>query len=440
MMNYIKVVLGIVIILLSLEVRAQRILTKKEAIQITLENNYGIKIAVNNVEIAKNNSSIYNSGYLPSLSANGGANYDNSNQEIEQHDGNIITVNGAETKTYNASFNLNYTIFDGLGRKYDYKLLKENFNLTALQARETIENAYLQLFTVYFQIARLAKNTDNLKETLEISKLRLERIQYQNDYGQSTKLELLKAEVDVNNDHINYMNIKQQYINSKRDLNIILGIQLEEDYEVETDVAFLTLLSFDELLSISLENNVVLQQQEKNIAISEYSIKATKGNYFPKVGLNGSYGWNKSENPSSSFTAGSTINGFRAGLIVSWNVFDSGITKTRVSNAKIALENQEILKQQQLETLENILKNTSEEYSNKLFILKAQEQNVLVNQNNFDRSVEKYKLGQINSIDFRLAQVNLLNSQTDLTNTKYETKLIELELLKLSGQILNVDF
>ena len=122
MMNYIKTVIGLVIILLSTEVSAQRLLTKKEAIQITLENNYGIKLAENNVEIAKNNSSIYNSRFLPSLSANGGANYDNSNQTIEQHDGSINEVNGAETKTYNASLNLNYTIFDGLGRKYDYKI------------------------------------------------------------------------------------------------------------------------------------------------------------------------------------------------------------------------------------------------------------------------------------------------------------------------------
>jgi len=439
-MNYIKTILSILLVLLSVEVSAQRLLTKKEAIQITLENNYGIKIATNNVEIAKNNSSIYNSGYLPSLVALGGANYDNSDQEIEQHDGATSTINGAETKSYNASLGVNYTLFDGLGRKYDYKVLKENFNLTELEARETIENTYLQLFSVYFQIARLSKNTDNLKETLEISKLRLERVQYQNDYGQSTKLEMLNAEVDVNNDSINFINTRQQYINSKRDLNIILGIQLEEDYEVETEVDFLTLLSFDELLSISLENNVVLKQQEKNITISEYNIRANKGNYFPRVGLTGSYGWNEIDNPSTAVFAGTTNTGFRAGLNVSWNVFDGGTTKTRVANSKITLDSQEILQEQQFETLENLLRNTSEEYTNNLFILKAQEQNVITNQNNFDRSVEQYKLGQINSIDFRLAQVNLLNAQTDLTNTKYETKLIELELLQLSGQILNVEF
>ncbi|MCK5401009.1 MAG: TolC family protein [Flavobacteriaceae bacterium] len=437
---YIKIYTSIVVILFSLQVSAQKILTKKEALQIALEHNYGIKVASNNVEIAKNNASIYNSGFLPSISTNAGVNYDISNQEIERQDGTVTNIDDAETKTYNASVNLNYTIFDGLGRKYDYKQLKETHNLTELQARETIESTYLQLFNIYFQIARLTENTKNLKETLDISNLRLQRAQYQYDYGQTTRLELLNAEVDVNNDSINYINTKQQFINTKRDLNIILGIQQNINYSVETEVDFINLLSYEELLTKAVENNVVLKQQEKNINISKYNIKSNKGSYLPTLGLTGSYGWNKSDNPSSSFLAGSVVTGFRAGLNMSWNIFDGGNTKTRVANAKIVLENQEILKQQQVETLENTLKNTSEDYFNQLFILRAQEQNVITTQNNFDRTQERYKLGQVTSIEFRQAQINLLNTQTALNNAKYDAKLIELQLLQLSGQLLDVEF
>ena len=344
----------------TMQVTAQNILTKKEALEITLENNYGIKIANNNLEVAKNNSSVYNSGYLPTISTSAGTNYSNTDQEITGQDGTSTSVNGAVTKTYNASLNVNYTIFDGLGRKYNYQQLKEQYNLTELQARETIENTYLQLFTVYFQIARLSENTSNLQEALEISKQRLQRAKYQNEYGQSTKLELLNAEVDVNNDSISYINSKQQFLNAKRSLNIILGVQKEVDYDVETDVSFSNLLSFDDLLLETKSNNVLLKQNEKNIAISEFNIKVNKANYLPNLGLTTSYGWNKSENPATSFLAGSTSNGLNAGLNLSWNLFDGGSTKTRVANAKIALENQEILLQQQEETLENNLKNTWE--------------------------------------------------------------------------------
>lgn len=428
------------LVLVTIQANAQEILTKKEAFQIALENNYGVKIANNNIEIAKNNSSIYNSRYLPTLSTNAGANYNNSNQEIERQDETVTNVNGAVTKTYNASVNLNYTIFDGLGRKYNYKQLKETYNLSELQARETIENMSLQLFSMYFEIARLSENTKNLKEALEISKRRLERANYQYEYGQSTKLELLNAEVDVNNDSINLINAKQQFSNSKRNLNIVLGVQKDVNYDVETDVDFITLMSYNELLTKAKVNNVIIQQNEKNITISEFNIKANKAGYLPTAGLSSSYGWNKSKNPATSFLASSNSTGLNAGINLSWDLFDGGNTKTRVTNAKIALENQEILKEQQIETIENTLKNTYESYQNALFILQAQEQNVITNQNNFDRTQERYKLGQVTSIEFRQAQINLLNTQTALNNAKYDAKLIELQLLQLSGQLLDVEF
>lgn len=421
----------------TLQLGAQTILTKKEAIKVALENNYGIKIAANNVEVAKNNSSIYNTRYLPTVSASTGTNYSNNNQGITRQDGAVTTVNGAVTKSYNASVNLNYTLFDGLGRKYNYQQLKETYNLTQLQARETIENTYLQLFTVYFQIARLSENTKNLEEALTISKQRLKRAEYQYEYGQSTKIELLNAQVDVNNDRIALMNSKQQYSNSKRSLNIVLGVTKQEDFEVDTTVDFNTLLEFSKLLEQAKANNILLQQNKKNIAISEFNIKISKASFLPKVSLTSSYGWNKSVNPATSFLAQSQSTGLNAGLNLSWNIFDGGSTKTRIANSKIALETQKISEQQQQETVANNLKNTWESYQNSLFVLKAQEQNILTSQNNFDRTKEKHKLGQVTSIEFRQAQINLINTKTALSNAKFDAKLIELQLLQLSGQLIN---
>ena len=62
------------------------------------------------------------------------------------------------------------------------------------------------------------------------------------------------------------------------------------------------------------------------------------------------------------------------------------------------------------------------------------------NQRNFTRTEELFKLGQVTSIEFRQAQINLLNAETALNNAKYDAKLFELELLQLSGELLNVEF
>mgnify|MGYP001033649376 CR=1 FL=1 len=433
---------------LAIQMNAQEILTKKEALEITLKNNFGIKIATNNLQIAKNNSDILNTGFLPTAALTSGADYRRNNQSLTFTDRTTgedaqISGDGIITKTYNASLGVNYTIFDGLGRKYNYKQLQETYNLSELQARETIENTYLQLFTIYFQIARLSENKDNLQEALSISKRRLKRAKYQYDYGQSTKLEYLNAQVDVNNDSITYITAKQQLSNAKRGLNVILGVDKETSYSVETQVAYNTLLNLADLEEKTIANNSLLMQNEKNIAISEFNIKVNQSNYFPTLGFNASYGFNRTENENLINPFGAkliTSDGLNAGLNLTWNIFDGGGNKTRVANAKIALDNQQILLEQQKANIKNNLKNTWENYNNQLFILKAQEQNVLSNQNNFDRTQERFKLGQITSLEFRQAQINLINAKTALNNAKFDAKLIELQLLQLSGDILNVEF
>lgn len=441
-MNYIKLPNLIPIFCIVFSINAQQVLTKKEAIAIALENNYGVQIANNNVEIAQNNASIYNSGYLPVISANAGANYNNSTIEFQRQGDEVQTFDGAVTNSYNASVDLNYTIFDGMGRKYNYEQLKENYSLSELEARATIENMYLQLFTIYFQIARLTENTKNLEEAFDISKQRLKRAEYQYEFGQTTKLEMLNAQVDINNDSINLINIKQQLANSKRDLSIILGTQTQKDYEVETEVDFLTLMSFDDLFEKAKSNNVEIIQNDQNLAINELNLRINRSNYLPTISLASSYGWNKSvnENPLPFQGEFNAATAFRAGLNLTWNIFDGGFTKTQVANAKIAIENQKIVKQQQLNILENQLRNIYESYQNALFVLEAQKQNVITNQNNFERTEERYKIGQVTSIEFRQAQINLFTAKVALFNAKFDAKLFELELLQLSGEILNIDF
>ncbi len=436
--------------LISGNITAQK-LTKQEAIRLTLENNFGILVATNTIEISKNNKNILNSGYLPTLSGTAGANYQsattntsfagaiNPNTGLPRED---IEINDAETQRYNASLNLNYTLFDGLGRFYNYKRLKEQYNLTELQARETIENTILQLSTIYYEVARLSENVTILEETLRISKERVTRSKYQFEYGQNTKLNVLNAEVDVANDSINLMNTEQQLVNTKRDLNVILDQNLENNIEVDTIVKFISKLELDEYLATSTDNNVTLLQNESNIRISDYELKVSKSGYLPTIGLTGSYGWNENRNPPSAFFPGNVSDTYTlaGGLSLSWNLFDGGSTVTRVKNAKIALDNQELLKRQISKQVERDIANAQGNYRNRLSVYKIQQQNVITNQNNFERSQERFKLGQITSIEFRQAQINLILAETNKNAAKYDAKIAELQLLQLTGQLLNVAY
>lgn len=422
---------------------SQEVLTKDAAVDIALENNYGIKRAVNTERIAENNASIYNSNYLPSVSANAGATYNNRETEFTREDGDT-NVNKGESENLNASISLNYTLFDGMGRKYNYKQLKERHNLSELETRTVIENTLLDIFTVYYEVARLTTEKENIGESLEISKQRMQRAEYAFDYGQSTKLQLLNAEVDMNNDSIRYINTERLLTNAKRDLNLLLGREITTEYVVDTDVDFELFFNEAQLLDKAKAQNVEMQKIDANELIADYGIKISKSGLYPRLNFNTAYSFNETRNNNPNNLAFinklQTTEGYNVGVSLNWNIFDGGTTKTRIANAKIAAENIQVAKAETLSQLERNVINALNVYNNALFILQAEETNVATNQLNFERTEEQYKLGQINSIEFRQAQVNLLNAQSNLNTAKFAAKNAELFLLQVSGQLLDYNF
>ncbi len=416
-------------------------LSKDEAIALTLENNLGIRVSKNLRSIDENNADLLNSRYLPTVSANAGGSIDRQNSEGELANGDIRSAEGAETRRYNASLNVNYVLFDGLGRLWDYKRFQERSQQSELEVRQTIETTLLQLFSVYYEVARLEENTSFLSQALSISKNRLERARYQFEFGQNTGLDVLNAEVDVNTDSVNLLNAEQLLRNTKRDLNLILNRDLSQTYMADTTVTFLPALQIEEILSRAKENNVRMLLAEKDILISEYNLKSARSGYLPTIGLSGSYGWNESNNNSPlAFVLQNTSTGVNGSVNLTWNLFDGGQTINSSRNAKITYENQQLLKKQTELEVERDVKNAWGNYQNARFVLEVQQKNLQTNLDNFNRSRERYELGQITSIVFRQAQLNLLNAVLAKSQAKYNAKIAELQLLQVSGELLNVDF
>jgi len=443
-----KIVALLMFFSITSSVISQELLTKDQAIKLALENNFGIKLANNQVAIADNNANILNAGYLPTLTGNAGADFDRTSTNTTfgpDQNGNIrpdLVIDGAETNRLNASINLNYTLFDGLGRRYNYKELQERYNLTDLQARETIENTMLQLFSVYFEVARLTENVSLLKRSLQITKDRVKRAQYQFEFGQVNKLQILNAQVDVTTDSTSLLNARQSLRNAQRDLNVVMNQDIETLIEVDTTVTFNNLLSIQKHINNALQNNVRVLQSEKDITISNYQIKRARALFLPTIGLTGSYGFNRADNPTTTFFPGNVQNRtpLTAGLNLRWNLFDGGRAITGIKNAKIVKSNQELAKEQVKQQVSRDIANAKGDYENALLILDLQTQNLITTEDNFNRSQERLKLSQITSIEFRQAQLNLLNAQFSKNAAKYTAKIAELLVLQLSGALLNTTF
>ena len=425
-----------ILLWLSISGYSQELLTKNQALQSLLENNYAVKLSKNAIKTAQNNASIYNSKYLPVLNLGAGANYSLQNQDITLQNGTKNSFNGSETKIYNASVGTNYPVFTGFSRKYAYKQLQEQLAISELEAKSTLEKAILKTYTLYYQTAQLTENVQVLQRALEISKQRLQRSIYQYNYGQATKLAVLNARVDSNNDSINYINARQVLDISKKNLLLSIGDTLTRNFRVETGV---TLRDFPDLQSLlaDLPQNTDLQMMEKTLKLHDYNIQMSQSGYLPSVGVSASYGWNSSDNPVTSQTAELTRYGLNGGINLSWNIFDGGSTKVRLQNAKINRENQLIRREQLQHQLHNLVSTTYYNYQNKRFVWQSQMQNLETAEINFQRTGELFKTGRVSSVEYRQAQLNLLHAQTAILNAKYEAKIVELQLLQLTGKLIS---
>ncbi|NND34388.1 MAG: TolC family protein [Saprospiraceae bacterium] len=429
-----KYLIVCVILLFGKAVSSQELLTPDEAISQTIENNFGIKIAKKDIEVATNNATRTAVGFGPVVNASAGTsvNLGGSNQKFSN--GNENTVTTAASYSGNAAVSGTYTIYDQT-RNVSLEQLREVLNLTNLQLRFTIESNILQLMSRYYEVARLASTLQVLDETMAVSNRRVERVSYQYEYGQGLRLDILNAEVDVQRDSINYYNTKQLLTNAKRDLNVIMGLPIDADFAVDTSVIYqaLTLQGLRENL---LDDNIELQLLDKNVHINQYDLQLIEAEKKPTLGATGTLNYSQQKNPSTAFITSSNSRGVNVGLNLSWNLFDGGIRRIRKQNTEIQLQTLQLQRSQLVQELERDLTNAWESYQNALFILHSEEINLSTSQLNFERTEEQFNLGQASSIEFRQAQLNLLNAATNLNNAKYDAKLIEINLLQLAGTLL----
>ena len=423
-----------ILVLVSHALIAQEVLSLDEVREITLANNFGIQVAKNNVEIAANNTEKRANRYLPDVSANAGMNGSLGGSKQSFNAGFEATTSNAFTWGGNASVNANYTLYDK-SRSLTLEQLNRSVDLANLQLRQSIEVNLLQVYAGYYQLARLSENIAVLDEAIAVSGERLRRAEISLDYGQGSGLEVLNAQVDIQRDSINLLNARQQLANARRNLNVLMGTDADRTFEVDTALRYVSEVEISALLEKAQAENVALQIGRQNLSVSEMNLQLIDAEQMPVITSGASYTFNYTDNPDEAFITNSNNRNLGANIGVSWTIFD-GSRKIRRQNSQLNLTNLSIQQNQLEQELNRDLYNAFESYKNALFILQVEESAVATNRENFERTKEQFEGGRLTSIEFRQAQLNLLNARFSLNGAKYDAKLRELELLQLAGGLL----
>lgn len=418
---------------------AQEVISLDDAFASALANNYQIKINQNSQEIAENSVSIGNAGLLPSVNVNGAMGGSVTNTDLEFAGNNPpVSVAGAQSVNSNAGATLNYVLFNGLSGQRTYQVLKINKLVADEQSRAAIEGTLLQVASAYYGLTQAIDQESIAKENVEISKTRYERAKVANELGTAIRTQLLTARVDLTADSSAFLSAELQRKTALRNLERLIGTSLDPNIKTEAIDLILNDWSIELLQQEAIDNNASLKNLELKAALAEKNLQLSWSNVFPTISLSGGYSY-QNQQTEAGIVLSNTSTGWNGSLGLSYTLFNGFKNNTARQNQKVLLESSELQLEDQKLQLSTDIQNALDAYKQSMRVIAFEESNLEASELNLERNSELLKAGQITSTEFRDAQIAMINAEIRIVNAKISVKLNELEIMRLTGQILSTE-
>lgn len=406
----------------------------EDALRIGMENNFGIRITRHEMNIAANNNTIGNAGFLPVMTVSGGYEKSITSADVKVYSGTELDEKSAHTDWVDAGIYLNWTLFDGLNMFVNSDRLQTLQEMGEIEFRMSVEQVQAMIIIAYANIVRQQMMLAALNDQVELSRFRVEIAEVRKSVGASSELEYLQALVDLNADESALTDHQSTLANAKIILNELLARDIQRDFYVQDTIVLEEMLQQDSLFRESLANNsgVLMQQFEKEL--SELELKSMKGVRYPQVGFYSSYLFTENQTDASFISYNRQL-GPHFGLTLDFTLFD-GLNRSReVQNARIGTEMADLALMQYQQQLQSEVMRNYNRYESEIRVISLERQNLILAEKNMDIALESYKVGAISSIELREVQDNLLEARSRLISALFHVKARETELKRLSGRL-----
>lgn len=424
----------IILFTIGFSSQAQELLSLENAVKIALENNYEIKIANNNSKIEATNNNLANARMLPALNATLTNNNSHLDTKQTQGDGTVRELDGAINRNITYGVGLDWTIFDGMSMF----ARKEQLNVLEQRGKAELQAAILtkisDVYLTYFDLVQQQQVLASIDTAIVISNQRVTTAQNRFSIGKASKLEVLNAQVDLNSDLSIQFRQKELYRIAKLKMNELLVRDAYTEFRVAEEISLDQNIEFAELKATAEKQNPQLQAQILSKKIADLNLKQVKGNRYPTVRITSGYNFTRSE-ASLGFITQSSGQGFVYGVTATVPIFNGFLQNRNEKVAKYQVENAGLLLEQQKLTLNTQLASFYTSYQTNLELVKVEAKNLEIAKQNLDITVAKFKIGTINTIEFRTAQQNYIEAAVRYSNAQYVTKISEINLNELAGTL-----
>lgn len=386
----------------------------EETIQRALLTNPSVKIAEYNRKAAKADYSAAKSARGISISLShdsgrGGYADPQYNQQL-----NIWTkgIGNSHSNSITASL----PIFTGGELQGQIGQAKANYR-SMLSAEEQAYNEMKETATTgYFNMLNATNMKALRQESVDRLQAHLDNVIAQYNVGIVARADVLRSEVELANAQQNYITASNEYDVAEATLNNIIGTPLGTtlllkdrlQYEpYENDMAY--------CLAYSEQHRPELKQAEYAIDSAEAALVVARSGHMPKVYANASNNWGG----NGSDWPGDDDENWSVGVTASMNVFDSGVTWSKIHAAQ---ENLAKAKESQRQIKDNVELEVRTDYLN----LREAEKRITTTQvavasaeEDYHIAVVRYQAGVGTNIDVMDAQEALTQAKTNYYQALY---------------------
>ncbi|PWD97629.1 TolC family protein [Marinilabilia rubra] len=331
------------------------------------------------------------------------------------------------------SLNLDQPLFTYNRTKLELKELeyrlensKIGYALQELSLERQVSQAFYQVYEAQMTLNTAREEFENRSQSVAIIRNKVEA-------GLVAKEELLQAELDLMTSRSNYQNQEVDLANLKDQFKQMLGMPLEEEVLLLGEVNVLPVdIELQKAMKLAVDNRLEIRQRKIDIETGQFELVRTnamnefKGNIGISVGLFG-------ENEEFTGVFDKPTDNQNIGFSLEIPLWDWGEKKARMRAAKAAQKIREINLDDEKINISLTIRQVHRSLKNLLTQIDIAQKNLENARLTYEINLEKYKNGDLTSMDLNLYQNQLTQKKTSLTRARINYML---ELLNMKIQTL----
>ncbi|WP_321295218.1 TolC family protein [Marinifilum fragile] len=323
-------------------------------------------------------------------------------------------------------FTFNKTKMDLTRNELNLENATLSYSIQMLNIERQVNQAFYTIYQKQMALKISEEEYENQKTSKEIIASKVEG-------GLSAKEELYQAELNLATSKSTLDNNKVELENAKDEFKLLLGISLYEDIKVSTNIQYVpVVVDLEKAIQNGLTQRLELTQREIDLNNAKFDLIETsainefKGNISLSMGIMGN-------NKRLADVYDKPTKSPRVGVTFSIPIFDWGERRARIRAAELEVESREIDKNSLKDDITINIRKIYRNLQNLIQQIEIAKQNDKNAQLTYDINLERYRNGDLTSIDLERFQNQLSEKKMNLANSLINYKL---ELLNLKIQSL----